>query len=220
MPSRNEPLRVLIAEDDFFVCEMIKALVEELGHEVVAEAVTGTEALRLTHRVKPALIIMDINMPEMDGIEACHRIQAEVPCPIVILTAHETSSLIARATDAGVGAYLIKPPNVGELERAIAVAVGRFRDLQELRRLNAALLAGNAERDALIKELQGALQRVKMLSGMLPICSSCKKIRNDRGYWQQVEEFIARYSDARFSHGICPDCAKSLYPELEEEPRI
>jgi AmiR/NasT family two-component response regulator len=196
---------------------MIKALVEELGHEVVAEAVTGLEALSLAYRVHPDLIIMDINMPEMDGIESCHRIQTETPCPIVILTAHETSALIARATDAGVGAYLIKPPNVGELERAIAVAVGRFRDLQELRRLNAALQAGNAERDALIKELQGALQRVKMLSGMLPICSSCKKIRNDKGYWQQVEEFIARYSDARFSHGICPDCAERMYPELQEE---
>ena len=71
-----------------------------------------------------------------------------------------------------------------------------------------------AERDALIKELQAALASVKTLSGLLPICCSCKKVRDDDGYWHQVEVFIRDHSDADFSHSICPDCVKKLYPDL------
>ncbi len=74
-----------------------------------------------------------------------------------------------------------------------------------------------AERERLIAELQEALSKVKTLSGLIPICASCKKIRDDRGYWNQVEAYIGKHSDAKFSHGICPDCAKKLYPELFEE---
>jgi PAS domain S-box-containing protein len=69
------------------------------------------------------------------------------------------------------------------------------------------------EREKLIVELRGALNKVKTLSGLLPICASCKKIRNDKGYWEQIEVYIRDHSEAAFSHGICPDCAKRLYPE-------
>jgi PAS domain S-box-containing protein len=69
------------------------------------------------------------------------------------------------------------------------------------------------EREELILELKEALSRIKTLNGLLPICASCKKIRNDRGYWEQIETYIRDHSEAQFSHGICPDCAKSLYPE-------
>ena len=68
------------------------------------------------------------------------------------------------------------------------------------------------ERERLISELQDALSRVKMLSGMLPICANCKKIRDDKGYWNQIELYIKEHSEAEFSHGICPDCCKKLYP--------
>jgi PAS domain S-box-containing protein len=73
------------------------------------------------------------------------------------------------------------------------------------------------ERERLIKELQGALSEVKTLSGLLPICASCKKIRDDSGYWNQLETYISRHSSAEFSHGICPECARKLYPELFKE---
>jgi hypothetical protein len=72
---------------------------------------------------------------------------------------------------------------------------------------------GEAEREKLIRELQGALAKVKTLSGFLPICMSCKKIRNDKGYWEQVEVYIRDHSEAEFSHGICPECMKKLYPD-------
>jgi hypothetical protein len=69
----------------------------------------------------------------------------------------------------------------------------------------------------LILELQEAFAKVKTLSGLLPICASCKKIRDDSGYWNRIESYIGKHADVQFSHGICPDCAKKLYPELFEE---
>ena len=84
-----------------------------------------------------------------------------------------------------------------------------------------ALVISNArnfqEKEQLIFELQGALTKVKTLSGLLPICASCKKIRDDSGYWNRIESYIGKHADVQFSHGICPDCARKLYPELFEE---
>ena len=74
-----------------------------------------------------------------------------------------------------------------------------------------------AEKEQLIDQLQKAMQEVKVLSGFLPICASCKKIRDDTGYWRQIEEYISTHSNALFSHGICPECTKKLYPEFHEE---
>jgi len=72
------------------------------------------------------------------------------------------------------------------------------------------------EKEELIAKLQNALSQVKQLSGFLPICASCKKIRDDQGYWNQIESYISAHSEAEFSHGLCPDCAKKLYPKEYE----
>ena len=74
-----------------------------------------------------------------------------------------------------------------------------------------------AERERLIQELQAALARVKLLSGLLPICANCKRIRNDQGYWKKLESYIQSHSEATFSHSICPECVHKLYPELEDQ---
>jgi PAS domain S-box-containing protein len=73
------------------------------------------------------------------------------------------------------------------------------------------------ERERLINELQAALGHVKTLKGMLPICANCKKVRDDKGYWNQIESYVQQHTDASFTHGLCPDCAKQLYPELYAE---
>jgi hypothetical protein len=77
------------------------------------------------------------------------------------------------------------------------------------------ILRAERERDLLIVELKKALSEIKQLRGILPICSYCKKIRDDKGYWKQIESYIREHSDAEFSHGICRDCAKEHYPELD-----
>jgi hypothetical protein len=73
------------------------------------------------------------------------------------------------------------------------------------------------EREQLITQLEEALGEIKTLSGFLPICSSCKRIRDDKGYWNQIESYIRDHSEAEFSHGICPECAKKLYPDFVDE---
>jgi hypothetical protein len=76
------------------------------------------------------------------------------------------------------------------------------------------------EKEALIKELRDALDKVKRLDGLIPICANCKKIRNDTGYWEQVESYVRERSDARFSHGICPECAKQLYGDILDQSAL
>jgi hypothetical protein len=96
----------------------------------------------------------------------------------------------------------------------IAVAVGRIHDLNILLRKELGeRKKAEQQREELIRELTRALSEVKTLSGLLPICASCKNVRNDKGYWEQIEKYIGDRSDAEFSHGLCPACAKKLYPE-------
>jgi len=90
------------------------------------------------------------------------------------------------------------------------ITIGIDRDITERKQIE-------EERERLIKELQDALADVKTLSGLVPICANCKQIRDDKGFWMQVESYIQERSQARFSHGICPDCMKKLYPEFIPE---
>jgi AmiR/NasT family two-component response regulator len=213
MNGSIKDIRVLIAEDDYLVGEMIKGMLADMGYTIVGHAADGIEATRMVESLHPDVIVMDIKMPDMDGIEATYLIHERYPTPVVVLTAFETPELLSQASMAGVGAYLIKPPNPHDIERAITVAMARFKDLIALRRLNAELQERYVERDRLVQELQETLARVKVLSGLLPICASCKKIRDDQGYWNQIEAYLRDHSDVEFSHGLCPDCAKKHYPE-------
>lgn len=132
----EKPVRVLIAEDDVLVAKMVYGLLTERGFEVVGEAGTGKEALALTQSLKPDVVLMDIAMPDMDGLEASTRIQNFCPTPVIVLTAYENIKLVERAADSGVVAYLVKPVTGRQLERAIIVARARFGDLMQVRYLN------------------------------------------------------------------------------------
>ena len=190
----HKDIRVLIVEDDSLVSEMIQGLLEGMWYIVTGRAVNGQQAVEMTQSTRPDVVLVDIKLPDMDGIEAARRIYESCPTPVVVLTAYDTPELVERASAAGVGAYLLKPPDAHEMDRAIAVAMARFDNLMELRRLNA--------------ELQDTLAKIKTLSGLLPLCHSCKKVRDDDGYWHQVEVYIRDHSEAEFSHGLCPECAK------------
>lgn len=200
IPNGN---RILIVEDEALVSEMIKTMLEGAGYTIVGEASDGQEALREVQRVQPDVVLMDIEMPNEDGITAARRIQEVAPTPVVVLSAHDSESLVQQASEAGVGAYLIKPPRVSDMERAIMIAVARFDDMVALRQANHAL--------------EVALAQVKQLSGLLPICASCKQIRNETGHWQPLEVYIGQHSEATFTHSICPNCTKRLYPDFYDE---
>ena len=196
----KDKIRVLVAEDNRVVSELIKHSLHKIGFEMVGLAITGIEAVDMTASLRPDVVLMDIEMPELDGLEATRQIQTRQPTPVVFLTAHEGEDLIEKASEVGASAYLTKPPQVKELERAIIMALARHDDLMECWRLN--------------RELERALKEIKTLQCILPICSSCKKIRDDKGYWNQIEAYLRQHSDLSFTHSICPECAARLYPDF------
>lgn len=199
----QKSLRVLIADDSDSMSTIIRRQLEKIGHKVLDIATNGRKAFELAQSLQPDIILMDIEMPEMDGLEATQLIQDKCPRPVVLLTSHDDPEMIQRASKVGAGAYLLKPPSAEEIERTMVIALARFADLMELRRLNT--------------ELQKALNNVKVLRGLLPICVGCKKIRDDKGYWQAVEGYIKDHSEAEFSHGLCPDCLTKLYPDFAQK---
>lgn len=203
----QKPVRVLIAEDDFMVSKSITQVLNGVGYEQVGLASNGEEAVEMTRSLQPDVILMDIKMPKLDGLQAARQIQENSPTPIVILTAYDSQELVKEASKSGVGAFLIKPPDAFEIERAVTIAMARHNDLMELRRLNKELQIRK-------EELEKALAEIKTLRGILPICAHCKKIRDDKGYWNQIESYIRDHSEAEFSHGICPKCMKKLYPDF------
>ncbi|MCP4536893.1 MAG: response regulator [Chloroflexi bacterium] len=138
MNERNKNVQVLIAEDDYLISTMIQEMLEHKGHTVVGKAVDGLQAVEMTCQLfgtpnQPDVILMDIKMPDMDGIEATRMIQKRCPTPVVALTAYEAQDLVAEAGAAGVGAYLVKPPDAREMERAITIAIARFDGMIALR---------------------------------------------------------------------------------------
>ncbi len=203
----QKELNILIAEDDFVVSESIQKRLEDLGYTVVGKARNGRLAVEMTQALQPDAVLMDIEMPDMDGLEATKHICQTCPTPVVIMTSYDTPDLWKQAGEAGAGAYLVKMPAPSEIKRAITIATARFDDMMALRRLNNELKSRN-------EQLEAALGQVKQLSGLLPMCANCNKIRDDKDYWHDVAAYIRDHSEAEFSHGICPDCAKKLYPQF------
>ena len=207
---KDNKIQVLVAEDDFFVTQDILRTLKQIGYEIAGVASNGESAVDLSQSLKPDVILMDIKMPKMDGLQAAEMIQSRRPTPIVILSAYETEEFVRRATQTGVGAYLTKPPKAAEIDRAISISMARHADLMEARRLYQELETKNMA-------LRKALKEVETLRQLIPICSNCKKVRNDDGYWEQIDHYLRIHSDIKFTHGICPDCLKKLYPDFASE---
>ena len=146
-------LRVVVAEDESLVYERIQSLLRDMGHTIVGRAKTGKQAVQLTKTLQPDVVFMDIDLPGMAGIEAIRQIYTHCPTPVVALTAYDSAELVHLASAAGVGSYLLKPPNMPELERAITITLARFRDMEDLRRLNDVLQSEIAERQRIEETL-------------------------------------------------------------------
>ena len=205
--NKTSPVRVLLVDDSADLRATLGSILKFMGYEIAGEAWDGNGAVKIVQQEKPDIVVMDVAMPGMDGITAARKIQATRPTPIVLLTAHDTPSLIERARDAGVGAYLVKPPDANELNRAIILTMARFRELLELNRLNRELRRVNQELQKRNKQLQSAMKTIKTLSGLVPVCAWCgRKIQDDDSQWVNIEAYSEQHSEAEFTHGICPDC--------------
>lgn len=202
-------MKILVADDDNVTLAVVSMTLEVFGYEIV-EASDGEEAWKILQQPDaPQLVILDWNMPGLDGTEVCRKVrslQSGQPCYLIILTSRDNEKDVLEALNAGADEFLTKPVNPWELRARIEVGK-RLITLQNS-------LADHVQR------LQEALDQVKTLQGILPICAYCKKIRNDQQYWQQVEDYISNRTNATFSHGVCPDCMEiHVGPELEELKR-
>ena len=201
----HQQVNILVVEDDPSVSTVLCTRLESLGYQVVATATTGLEAVSRFFRHHPDLVTMDILLEgEMNGLQAAARIAEVSDVPIIFMTCLSDPTVFEQAIQTNPYGYIVKPYDTHELRSAIEIAVIKHRTAKE--------------REALIGRLQKALDEVKTLRGLLPICASCKRIRNDdNATWQPIEAYIADHSEADFTHGICPDCARRLYPELYEK---
>ena len=191
----------MIVEDDPHVATVLEARLQSFGYTVCNIARSGPSAVRSTVEHKPDLVLMDILLEgDMNGIEAAELIHNQVDVPIIFVTCLSDQSMLDKAIRANAYGYILKPYDNAELRFTIEIALIKHQAAKE--------------REKLIADLEKALLEVKRLSGLLPICASCKKIRDKEGNWQQIEEYIHLHSEADFSHGICPQCARKLYPEL------
>jgi len=209
-------MAILIVDDTPDNLLLLKAILKSAGHTAVFPADSAREAFRhlgmdgadgaSEKSPEVDLILMDLMMPEMDGLEACRRIKAVEhlrDIPIIMVTANTDPEDLQAAFAAGAMDYITKPLKKMELLARVTSALNLKREMDA--------------RKARERELEQALSEVKVLRGFIPICASCKKIRDDKGYWQQIETYIQERSEALFSHGICKDCMKKLYPDFADE---
>lgn len=193
---------ILVVDDTPANLRLLFQILSGHGYQVRAVS-SGTRALESVRAGQPDLILLDIMMPEMSGYEVARRLQSDEKTrdiPIIFISALEDVKNKVSAFQAGGMDYVTKPFQVEEVLARVQTHLKLYSLQKQLERR--------------VCELEEALAQIKTLRGLLPICSSCKKIRDDRGYWQEVDSYITSHSDVMFSHGICPDCFKKLYPEF------
>lgn len=189
---------VLIVEDEPVDRRHLEAALEMWGYSVITTA-DGLEALEIWQVERPQLAIVDWLLPGMDGLNLCRTVRGrpELGNPyIIMLTARTSTEDVVMGLGAGADDFLKKPYDQAELRARIAVGE-RILELQS--RLTAR-----------VAELEEALAQIKVLHGIIPICMYCKKVRNEKDYWERVEAYVSKRSQARFSHGICPECLREV----------
>lgn len=199
-------MRILIADDDRVSLRVLQGILQDWGYEVVI-ARDGAEAWAcLSAPDRPALAVLDWMMPGMDGPELCRRVRglrSDVPIYLILLTARAEPGDIVAGLDSGADDYVVKPFDSAELRARLSVG-------ERVLKLQGDL----ADR---VRDLEEALANVKRLQGLLPICAYCKKVRDDKNYWQQVEQYLSERLDTRFSHSVCPACyERHVRPEIEK----
>lgn len=208
--SQKIDIAVLYVEDESTTRETVSVMLER-QLKTVYQAADGKEGLSVFKARRPEVVITDIRMPVMSGLDMAREIRALAPkTHIIVTTAHNDTEFFLDAIDIGIDQYVLKPVGRDQLFAAI-------RKCQEILGLERTIRFKDAEQKRLIKELQRAVASIKTLSGLIPICASCKKIRDDQGYWNQLEAYISEHSGAEFSHGICPDCAIKIYPNYRKK---
>jgi DNA-binding NtrC family response regulator len=193
----KQQITVLVIEDssdDFSLLKEVLESSEEVEAKIFREdRLEGAILVAKNSAIDVAII--DLSLPDSSGLDTYVAFHEKYPLmPTIIMTGFKDHNMAIEAVQKGAQDYLFKgEPSATAIIRTIRYAI---------------------ERQRLTTELRMALDHIKQLQGMLPICSVCKNIRDDKGYWNRIESYISQHAEVEFTHGICPDCAKKLYPEL------
>jgi sigma-B regulation protein RsbU (phosphoserine phosphatase) len=205
--ERKGSMTILIADDDAVSRCMLQTKLAQWGYEIILAA-DGSAALDILERPDaPELAILDWIMPGLEGLQVCERIRSTPRDPrtyIIMLTIKGAKDDIVAGLNAGADDYLAKPFDWEELRARLQVGL-RMVELQH----------SLAQR---IHDLEESQAKLKTLQGLLPICGYCKKIRDDKNYWSQIEAYLSAHADVHFSHGVCPNCFETIVkPEMEKQ---
>jgi sigma-B regulation protein RsbU (phosphoserine phosphatase) len=196
-------MRILIADDDAALRVGLRVQLQRWGYEPVVCGDGDAARAVMLGPDPPPVAVIDWSMPGVDGLTLSAELRRRsdlTPTYIIMLTARDTLDEMVAGLDGGADEYITKPFDWGLLRARVRIGV-RIATLQQ----------SLAQR---VRELQAALDTVKVLSGLLPMCSYCKRIRNDENYWQQLETYLSEHTDAEFSHGVCPGCLDRAKKDL------
>lgn len=201
MAGQND---ILVVDDSNSMSQLLVEMLTAEGYKVRV-ANSGELALTSVMKHLPDLVLLDVQMPGIDGFKVCRWLKGDaklMSIPVIFISAASNVKDIVMGFHAGGVDYITKPFQMEEV-------LARVKTQLELKRQKELL-------EQRTVELEEALSKVRVLSGIIPICASCKKIRDDRGFWNQVEMYIRDHSDAMFSHGVCPECLQNLYGYIDD----
>lgn len=194
---------ILVVDDNIGNLRLLTAILKNQKY-IIRTAIDGAMALKSVRANPPDLILLDIMMPEPNGHEVCRQLKADEKTeeiPIIFISALTDILEVVKSFTLGGVDYITKPFHEEEV-------VARVQTHLNVRNLQKRLKEKN-------DQLQKALDEVKTLRGIIPICASCKKIRDDKGAWKQVEAYVATHSYASFTHSLCEECSEELYGDQE-----
>lgn len=197
-PAPEPPIPVLLIEDNALDARCVAGFLALSGNRFTLTR-AGSLAEGLPRLAEHHVVLLDMTLPDSCGVETFEKVHACAPeIPVVVLTGHDDEETALETLRRGAQDYIIKSEiNARLLVRALRYAIERAR---------------------LLAALRDAMSQLRTMRGLLPICSCCKRIRDDAGYWQEVEHYVCAHSHADFSHSYCPECLQEAIKELDRLP--
>jgi len=207
----SKQFKVLVVDDSPDILLLSTSILRRAGYDVL-EASTGKECFDAVQTNHPDLVVLDVMLPDMTGMDVCRQMKNDKRSEdiFVILASgiQISSERQAEGLDIGADGYIVRPISNREF-------LARVQAGERIKRAEDALREKEREQEQLVSQLKEALAEIKTLKGFIPICALCKKIRDDEGYWDQLEAYISKHTDAKFTHGLCPECVEKYRAEMK-----
>jgi phosphoserine phosphatase RsbU/P len=208
--SEKTKLNILVVDDQPINLTLIEKILASMPVNIFL-AESGEKAIEYAKTHSFAIILLDVQMPIMDGFETATLLRNSEKTkhtPIIFVTAiGDDANYIKKGYESGAVDYLLKPVTPYILKSKVQIFMDMYNQKKLIDDQKKLLIEKN-------KELRKTLDEIRSLQGLVPICAWCKNMRNDEGYWEQVEEYVGRISAAEFTHGICPECSKKMKEEI------